>query len=339
MTKIINRADDIYNNKLFSVRRFARFVINCFKQSKQLKKQVGHNRLGIFLDMVWCDFRHGAMDVRDYVWFDFIHKSSIQRDRFLTSRRYFRTIRHFDKEIFYRMIDKDKVYEDYSEFIKRAWLLVSSKTSIDEIRNFIDTNKVVLVKPVSSEQGRGIYKLKYDDQSAVNEFIELSRKEDFLLEELLVNCNELQNISDSLNTVRVYSLVDKTGKVTITNMFLRVGRKNSIVDNWGQGGIGYNIDLQSGVIDRAGIDNNGNKYLFHPETNVRMIGYEIPRYKELYDFAMRVAAHNKKVIYAGIDVAILNDRMELVEVNFPGGRKGLQVMDDVGRYSIVRTIW
>lgn len=336
---MVNRADDIYNNKLFSIRRFARFVINCFKQSLQLKEQVGHNRIGIFLDMIWCDFRYGVYDVRDYFWFDFINKSSIQRDRFLTGRRLARTIKHFDKGTFYRLIDKDKVYEDYSEFIKRAWLLVSSKTSIDEIRNFIDKNKEVLVKPVSSEQGQGIYKLNSNDLSAVNEFIELSRKEDYLLEEILVNCDELQNISDSLNTVRVYSFVDKTGKVTITNMFLRVGRKNSIVDNWGHGGIGYNIDLKSGLIDRAGIDNNGNKFLFHPESNIRMIGFEIPRYKELYDFAMKVAAHNKKVIYAGIDVAILNDRMELVEINFPGGRKGLQCMDDTGRYSIVKTIW
>lgn len=337
----MTRAEQIYSYPLYSPKIFLKFIRYSKATAKAVAAKIGGDKNWLFIlaDMIWCNIRYGAMDSRDYVWFDFINKSSIQRDRYLTSRRYFKTIKHFDKETFYRMIDKDKVYEDYSEYIKREWLLVSSKTSADEIRNFINTNKVVLVKPVSSEQGRGIYKIKYDDRSSVDEFIELSKKEQFLMEELLINCDELQNISDSLNTVRVYSLVDNKGKVTITNMFLRVGRKNSIVDNWGQGGIGYNINLQSGVIDRAGIDNDGNKFVFHPQTNIKMIGYEIPRFEELKDFAMRVAAHNKKVIYAGIDIAILNDRMELVEVNFPGGRKGLQVMDDTGRYSLVRTIW
>lgn len=337
----MTRAEQIYSYPLYSPKNFLKFIRYSKATAKAVAAKIGggKNWQLILADMIWCNIRYGAMDSRDYVWFDFINKSSIQRDRYLTSRRYFKTIKHFDKETFYRMIDKDKVYEDYSEYIKRKWLLVSSKTSADEIRNFINTNKVVLVKPVSSEQGRGIYKIKYDDRSSVDEFIELSKKEQFLMEELLINCDELQNVSDSLNTVRVYSLVDNKGKVTITNMFLRVGRKNSIVDNWGQGGIGYNINLQSGVIDRAGIDNDGNKFVFHPQTNIKMIGYEIPRFEELKDFAMRVAAHNKKVIYAGIDIAILNDRMELVEVNFPGGRKGLQVMDDTGRYSLVRTIW
>ena len=337
----MTRAEQIYSFPLYSPKNFLKFIRYSKATAKAVAAKIGggKNWQLILADMIWCNIRYGAMDSRDYVWFDFINKSSIQRDRYLTSRRYFKTIKHFDKETFYRMIDKDKVYEDYSEYIKRKWLLFSSKTSADEIRNFINTNKVVLVKPVSSEQGRGIYKIKYDDRSSVDEFIELSKKEQFLMEELLINCDELQNVSDSLNTVRVYSLVDNKGKVTITNMFLRVGRKNSIVDNWGQGGIGYNINLQSGVIDRAGIDNDGNKFVFHPQTNIKMIGYEIPRFEELKDFAMRVAAHNKKVIYAGIDIAILNDRMELVEVNFPGGRKGLQVMDDTGRYSLVRTIW
>lgn len=334
-----NRADDIYNNKLYSVRRFARFVINCLKQSKAIGEKNGHNRVKIFLDMIWCDFRYGAMDVRDYVWFDFYGKSAARRNEYLTSRRYFKTVRHFDKPTFFRLIDKDNVYEDYSEFIKREWIKVTSKTASEEVMAFVRRHGEVLVKPVSSEQGRGISKFSSTDQREIDKLIKSAGMDGYLIEELLHNCEELQNISSSLNTVRIYTLTDKTGRVIITNMFLRVGRKGELVDNWGNGGVGYNIDLETGVIDRAGIDNQGNKFVYHPNTNIKMVGLEIPRFRELYDFANKIASHNKKVIYAGIDVAILDDRMELVEINFPGGRKGLQVMDDMGRYSLVRKIW
>lgn len=338
MQKVFSRAESIYYNKLYSPRRFARFVINSWHTAKSM--HFGwYESFKVFCDLIWCNFRYGAMDVRDYVWFDFYGKSASRRNEYLTSRRYFKTVKHFDKSTFFRLIDKDNVYDDYSEFIKRDWIKVTSTTASEDVLAFVRKHGVVLVKPVSSEQGRGIFKISFTTPKEIETLIESAGENGYIIEELLSNCRELQTISTSLNTIRVYTLTDKMGGVKITNMFLRVGRKGELVDNWGNGGVGYNIDLETGVIDRPGIDNKGNKFVYHPNTNIKMVGLDIPRFRELYDFAYKIASHNKKVIYAGIDIAILDDRMELVEINFPGGRKGLQVMDDTGRYSLVRKIW
>jgi hypothetical protein len=45
-----------------------------------------------------------------------------------------------------------------------------------------------------------------------------------------------------------------------------------------------------------------------------------------------------KVVYAGHDIAILPDRLELIEVNFPGGHDFLQTLDQVGKNKLMQSI-
>ena len=332
-----NRAFQLYNYKLYSCKHFWKFLKNAIPAAKKYAAKVGGvNYLSIFIDMVWCNLRFGASDSRDYAWFGFYNKSASCRNGYLTNRRYFRMIKSFDLNEFSSLIRKDDMYHKYSGFIKRDWICVNANTSPDVITEFIHRHHNVLFKPVSSEQGHGIKKVSENDADRIKELLEYREKGSFLLEELLVNCKELHEVcATSLNTIRIYTVV-KNQEFSIMNMFLRAGAVGSVVDNWGSGGIGYNIDLETGIIDRAGIDNNGGKYIFHPGTNKKMVGLEIPHFKELCSFALEVARHNKSVTFAGLDIAILDNRLELIEVNFPGGRKGLQVMDDTGRYEMCK---
>ena len=124
----------------------------------------------------------------------------------------------------------------------------------------------------------------------------------------------------------------------VISVSLRCGRGDTIVDNWGAGGIGYPVDIQSGIIYSYGRDKKGNPYIFHPESNTLMVGIKIPFYKEAIDYAVQCTRHNRDVLYAGVDIALTPEGPELVELNFPGGHDFLQTLDQVGKNDLMQSI-
>ena len=334
-----NRADHLYHFPLYSCHRFfACFLKYAKKHALEVSQKYGGFWLYYYLDMIWCNIRYGAMDSRDYLLFEFYKKSAKERNSYLTKRRYFRLIRTFNNEVFSRMLDKDYVNKEYADFVHRHWVKVSEQTTDEEICDFISKHERVIVKPLSSEQGHGIFKVSYSDTSKVSDFLK-SRKGDYLLEEVLENHPLLEKInSSSLNTVRVYTLIDRWGKVHVLSSFLRVGCGGVDVDNWGSGGVGYHIDNHFGIIDDYGRDKKGNLYLSHPSSGVLMVGFQIPNYPDLLDFAKSVALKQPLARFCGLDIAVLPKGFALVEINFPGGHDFLQAFG-IGFYDVIKRIY
>ena len=259
----------------------------------------------------------------------------------MTYRRFWKLVKLFDKETFYNTIDKANCYKIYSEFIKRDWMLADNSVDKKGIRQFITEHEKVLVKPVSSELGFGIKTIRCNDEQAIDTLISSCTQNTFLVEEVCKNCAELDVInSSSLNTLRVFTIVDSRGNIDIiSSVLFRCGCNESVVDNWGSGGIGYHVDVDTGIIVSPGLDKKGNRYIVHPGTQVVMPGMRIPRYDEVCKLAKEIIAVNKKVVFAGLDLAILPDRIELIEVNFPGGHDVLQAFDKVGKYPTIKRIF
>lgn len=336
----MTRGELIYNYPLYSLSRLCTFVKYCKSASNAIVMGGGKFRLPIILDMIWCNLRYGAMDSRDYLLFEFWKKSALERNTFFTKRRYFQLIKHFDKELFIKLSDKDYMYNEYKDFIKRDWLIVNSECSLDSVKEFVNKHKNVIVKPISSEQGSGIIKVNAIEKEKLNDLFNNRLNKPFLLEEILANCDELNKINpSSLNTLRVYTIVPKNGGNPIAiNASLRCGRGNIVVDNWGSGGIGYPIDLNNGIVFTYGRNKKGQPFAYHPDSNIQMIGFKIPYFQEAIQFAIDCAKHNSKVLYAGIDVALTPNGPELVELNFPGGHDFLQALDQVGKNALMQTI-
>lgn len=339
-----SRLEKIYYYKLYSLKRIPKFLKSSLATAKSIiavEKEAGCRKylMLILLDMIWCNLRYGAMDSKDYLLFEFWKKSASERNKFFTKRRYFRLVKTFDKDTFFHLGDKAGQYKKYADFIQRDWLLADATTEGDQIRAFFAKHERVLVKPFSSEQGRGIYLVDGSDQQELNKIIESYKIKSVLLEEACYNCEELNRInSSSLNTLRIYTVVSKDGAVLVPSASLRCGCGNTVVDNWGSGGVGYPIDIGSGIVCAPGVDKKGNKYNYHPGTDVVMPGFVIPRFKEACEMAKDIIRKDMKVVYAGHDIAILPDRLELIEVNFPGGHDFLQALDQVGKNHIMQNV-
>ncbi len=319
----MNRAEKLYYYPQHSILRFLKYCYDVVGYSKQIPG----SRIVTVADMIWCNLRYGIMDPLEYDLFEFKEKSNAERETYFTKRQYYTLMKSFDKETFFRLIEKENQYEDYAPFIKRNWMLVECNTSEASVKSFLNENNPAICKPCSSEQGMGIQLVSLEDDEKIKELIAKATNSAFLLEERLENHKVLQAINpSSLNTVRVTYVLKKNGDPFFINAMLRAGgKKDAIVDNWGGGGVLYNIDVNAGKVICPGMDEKHTYYNQHPTSGVPMDGFQLPSWLELMAFADRVARHNPEVIYGGLDIAILEDRVELIELNFPPASLGYQV--------------
>ncbi len=279
--------------------------------------------------MLWNLIRYGARPI-DYVRFEFYRKNSYEKDRYMTIYRYFSIVKRLQKEV-PKELRGDKIgeYKYFNKFIKRDWIEVTKNTEESTIREFITKHKVVIAKPNNGEQGKGVMKISDGDKTLISDFLIERKNCDYVLEECLKNAPEIDVINPtSLNTVRVYSFMDGSGNVRILGVMLRVGAPGSHVDNWGSGGVGYNFDIETGICNMPGKDKRNKKYLFHPGSNIQMIGFKLHNYYNLVEYIENLCHYCPNARFVGWDIAVTPNGFDLVEMNCPGGHDFLQVFDN-----------
>lgn len=286
-------------------------------------KSYGGSKLHWVLSMVWCLLRYGARPI-DYVRFEFHKKSSRERDRYLTICRYFRLLKKFGA---YNDDTHGKIaeYKTFSDFIHRPWIVADKDSEQQTIKEFTTKQGVVFAKPNLGEQGKGVMKIEASNDNAINELLDECKNTSYVVEGVIEQAPEIAAINpSSVNTIRAYTLLKKNGETEILGIMLRVGRKGSLVDNWGSGGIGYDFDIETGVCVGYGRDKQNNPYVFHPDSNVQMVGFHLPNFETLKKTIIELSHLAPEARFVGWDIAITIDGYELVEMNCPGGHDFLQ---------------
>lgn len=276
--------------------------------------------------ILWNLVRYGARP-KDYVMFEFNRKSAREKNRYMTFYRYLHLEKHFKKTILNDILgNKIGEYKVFAPFIKREWMSINKHTSDDEILSFIAKHGVVIAKPSSGCLGRSVMKIQAGDDALIKELLGLRKKSDFIIEECLNNIDEIKRLNPtSLNTIRVFTLTEKTRKVHFLSVMLRVGALGSHVDNWACGGVCYNFDLETGICCSPGLDKSSNKYFFHPGCDVQMVGYNLPMFDELKQYILELCKLVPNAKFVGWDVALTPNGFDLVEMNCPGGHDIAQV--------------
>ena len=217
---------------------------------------------------------------------------------------------------------------EYSQFVNRKWMIIDEATKWQSLYDFVNRCNEIILKPKSSDCGRGVLKFSYKDSLELLKTIFENRlKEGYLAEETVINCKELDSLNPySLNTIRVTYVLRSNAEPLIFNVMLRCGTSENVVtDNWGSGGILMNVDVRTGIVKQPGLDEAGNAFLYHPITKMKIVGFEIPRFKEMMEFSEKVARHNPNIVYGGLDIAITPTGFKLIEINFPPAHLGYQV--------------
>lgn len=227
----------------------------------------------------------------------------------------------------------------FSNYIHRKWLRVKD-SSFEEFEQMIESNESCIAKPIKGTRGDGIFKIEKNSLCDKKTLYIRCVDDDILLEECIHAHHEIEAFHPkSLNTIRVVTISNNERSV-VFGALLRMGAGDSFVDNTHSGGVFASIDIKTGIIDTDGIDSEGNHYVSHPDTNIKIKGFQIPYWEEVLkacDAATRVVPNT---IFSGWDVCVLEDgTIEFIEGNHaPDFDGGMQAPHKIGVKKKIQTV-
>lgn len=145
----------------------------------------------------------------------------------------------------------------------------------------------------------------------------------FILEEKLTNHPDLAAINPSaVNTCRLVTFMNKSGKLELLFSVLRIGVEGKNTDNWHTGGLAAAIDSKSGTIGSGLIRQDfprGGWHDAHPDTGTVFKGRRVPYWADIVALVYEAAAMTPFIRTIGWDVAATPAGPVIVEANFSWG--------------------
>lgn len=78
------------------------------------------------------------------------------------------------------------------------------------------------------------------------------------------------------------------------------------------------------------------KQIYHPGTQIKMVGYQIPLWQEVLDSVASAAKHIPGCRYIGWDVAITPHGIEMIEGNHNPGYVCMEYFGETGWYEKIK---
>ena len=218
----------------------------------------------------------------------------------------------------------------------RDFMLIQSENDYPKYEILALKTNRLFFKPNNNCMGRGIFAADISQKSDAKMYFEkiMEAGGEWIVEEPIIQSNTLAlwNTS-SVNTIRYYSFLDDKGNYSVMPHALRTGRKGTVVDNAGSGGILAAVDPESGEVYTDGVDENGIYYKAHPDSGVHYKGWIVPRWEELCRLVEK--SHREYLPnhhYVGWDWALTDEGWTLVEANW--GQFIVQYADKIGKKKI-----
>lgn len=125
---------------------------------------------------------------------------------------------------------------------------------------------------------------------------------------------------ESVNTLRLITIMGKNGTVGLKASVLRMGTGKSCLDNWSAGGLAVRIEAD-GRLAREAWYRGGMRppCTEHPDTRVVFEGYEIPFYQEAVKLVLHIHRECPEIFGIGWDVAITSEGPLIIESNVSFG--------------------
>ena len=198
-------------------------------------------------DILACYVLYG-IDPTEYFLYHFDKKDHDSRREFLSDReRMFGCVKMMSWKTFEELKEKDVFYHLASKFFNRDVCIIKSKANKKDFNAFVTKHPIFFGKPITGTLGVGadIYCIsKYNNNEDAFEYF--LTKGFWILEEIIKQDAEMASFNESsVNTIRIPSFITKKGEHVILNPTIRTGRKGSVVDNAGAGGITAMIDIKT----------------------------------------------------------------------------------------------
>lgn len=274
-------------------------------------------------DMIYSLHRYG-INFTEY----FVHKyyslNSVGREQINNLRLQYGFCELVNDPSLRELFDnKGLTYEKFKSFYKRELITVKSIEDYDLFEKFLAKHSEFIYKPLKGVCGKGIkiyrdvrsdYKILFDNFLMHGPFV---------IEELIEQGEEMAALHrESINTLRIATFKIKD-EVIIYGAGIRMGTGNSIVDNAGSGGLFCHVNHEYGFINTNAKDYS-KEYVFHPDTGVRFIGFDIPKWNEAKELVTAMARTIKEATVISWDLAYSKKGWCMVEANDVGGPNLIQ---------------
>lgn len=283
----------------------------------------------IIFDFALCKMRYHVTfeEYRQYAFYNLKHNA---KKNYITEYDVLECIpRQFiaeeSKQIFN---DKHKFNMFFKDMLGRDFCYIVGN-NYNEFYEFCQKHDYIMIKPINQWCGHGVEKMKVDEVGDLKKFYYalVKKYEKCLIEEVILQDDRIASLNpDSVNTIRVVTLIDEKQRAHIACAAIRIGRQGACIDNFCSGGMAAAIDVESGIIISNAFDKNGICYYVHPDTKKQIIGFKIPEWKKIKASVVEIAERIPTARFAGWDVVIRNDgKICFIEGNCSPGARTIQM--------------
>lgn len=309
-----------------------------FQEAKNLKFH--QTDLDIFFVDWVLHCRKMGFRIQDYFDYELYKKGYQKRSSFI-SYRYRRKIIQactYKEERKIYLDDKAVFNETFQEFMGRDWLATDG-CNWEDMKEFCGKHPVFFAKQRYGQGGEGA--VCYRDRNKPSEELYLEMKEKGMILEEYVHQHPLvaEFNKDTLNTIRVLTLVDIHGEVHVMSAAGRFGRAGCCVDNFHGGGIVVEVEPQTGMIVSKGIDRQHNRYEVHPDSGKTFRGFVYPEWDKVLDTVTKAARKLPNLRHIGWDVAVTEQgEAILIEGNGRPDMNMIQMAGQRGKKQIYKNL-
>ena len=290
-----------------------------FSIINQIHDELGQAKIVTFIDMIICAVT-ANIGYLDYHVFGFAKVKGAKRKTFMTMNENLSLVRQVNNPEDFKIFDnKVLFFEHFGEFTGRGFLNLEGKTA-EDLRAFCEGKDVVFAKQTETFGGQGISREQLSPETDYNElFAKLTENKQYLIEDAIVQHPRMNELySGSVNTLRMVTLVNNQNEPHFMYALIRMGQKGAKVDNISSGGMYAPVNADGVITHPAFCDKEGFCHDIHPTSGTKLVGFEIPYFREAVELVKKAALVIPGMRYVGWDIAITDKGPILVEGNnFP----------------------
>lgn len=204
-----------------------------------------------------------------------------------------------------------------------------SEKAIDRLIE--NSNTPLIVKPTRGKGGKDIVIIKKSGErwlaiksGEVTDLKDWKLTQESIVQEYVTQHQALTEVSPSINTVRIVTMLTVSNEVIILGAFMRFGVADKYIDNTSIGGLAVKIDPDTAVLSRTALDFSSRTYDEHPVSGQKFEGFVIPHFHKVVALAKKVQSNFPYHRMMGLDIAIREDGPMLIEINAAHDNIGLE---------------
>ncbi len=186
------------------------------------------------------------------------------------------------------------------------------------------SESIFIKKQSDSSGGKFIFKVSWqklkENPKELEELFKSVLSSSFIFQEEVQQHEAISRINPfCVNSLRIESFTNKDNVSRVFSGILRLGFRDSYVDNTSMGGAFVGIDFQKGVLKRLALSDFSNgrarTYAEHPYSKITFEGYPIPYFDEIMELVIKASQLVPQVKVVGWDIAITPDGPMIIEGN------------------------